>query len=221
MTAEKLKKELRKYASRERKKANEWFFKSGIGQYGEGDQFIGVRVPDCRKVAQQFKGLPLNEIEKVLESKIHEERLTVILILVDQFKKAQKTELLKKISGANTSTLDSAGVIYNFYLKHTKHINNWDLVDLSAHRIVGGYLLQCPKSERKILYKLAKSKNLWEQRISVISTFAFIPKNDFEDPFKLADMLLIHPHDLIHKAVGWMLREIGKRDQKAEEKYLF
>ncbi len=200
-----LKKALRSYASPERKKSNEWFFKTGKGQYGYGDIFIGVTVPDSRKVVRQFKDLQLTDIKKLLLSKIHEERLTALLLLVYKFKIGD--EYSKK-------------QIYDFYLKNINRVNNWDLVDLSAGRIVGEYLLTRPKKDRKILYTLARSKNLWEKRIAIISTSTFLYHKDFTDTFKISNILLNDKHDLIHKAVGWMLREVGKRDQRAEEQFL-
>lgn len=197
-----LKKDLQKIASPERQKASLWFFKTGAGQYGEGDRFIGVAVPGQRKIAQCYAALSINDIEKLLYSKIHEHRLVALFILVEQYKKGdQKT---KK-------------TLYNFYLRHIKQVNNWDLVDSSAHLIVGDYLINQP---RKILYRLAKSNNLWEKRISIIATFAFIRHDDFNDSLEIAKILLTADHDLIHKAVGWMLREVGNRNQPVEEKFL-
>jgi 3-methyladenine DNA glycosylase AlkD len=179
------------------------FFKCGKGEYGEGDIFWGIMVPQQRQVAKKyFQVADFSDIQKLLNSPVHEQRLTGLLILVLQFERADEK---------------ARGVIYNFYLKNTKRINNWDLVDLTAPRIVGGYLLN---KDRKILYKLAKSKNLWERRISVLATFMFIREKDFMDAIKIAEILLYDKHDLIHKAVGWMLREIGKRNLKAEERFL-
>ena len=198
-------KELNKYSNKEKAKVSQWFFKTGPGQYGEGDIFIGVKVPEIRMVAQKFLEINFEDLKKLLYSKIHEYRLTAVLILTYQFKKASEIQKKK---------------IYNFYLKHTKQINNWDLVDLSAPNIVGGYLFGHSERERKILYKLAKSNNLWEKRISIIATFTFLRNNDFEDTLKIAKILLHDDHDLIHKAVGWMLREVGKRNMVVEEKFL-
>ena len=185
--------ELRKLATAEKAKASAWFFKTGPGQYGEGDQFIGVTVPEQRKIAKQFKDLPLLEVENLLRSPIHEERLVALVILVSQFQKADpKTQK----------------EIYNFYLANTNYVNNWDLVDSSAGYIVGTYLLDKP---RDILYELAKSNNLWERRIAMVATFAFITNGDPKDALKVAKILLNDRHDLIQKTVGWMLREVGKR----------
>lgn len=173
-----------------------YFFKTGEGEYAQGDKFIGVVVPDQRSVAKKYyKEASLDDVQKLLDSPIHEHRLTGLFILTYKFEKAKEVE---------------REIIYNFYLKNTKAINNWDLVDCSAHKIVGQYLID---KDRSILYKLAKSKNLWEQRIAILSTFAFIRVKDFEDCLNLAEGFLTHKHDLIHKAVGWMLREVGKKDE--------
>jgi len=178
------------------------FFKTGPGEYGEGDVFLGIRVPVTRKVARKFRELSLDQILKLLKSKFHEERLLALFMLVALFKKGDDIE--KKN-------------IYNAYLGHTDSINNWDLVDGSAHQIVGGYLFE---RDRRPLYKLVKSKSLWERRISMIATYTFIKKNDFVDTLKLSEILLPDEEDLIHKAVGWMLREVGKLDLEVEEKFL-
>ncbi|MFH1307953.1 MAG: DNA alkylation repair protein [archaeon] len=199
---ENLKVELRQFANPERAKASLWFFKTGKGEYGEGDVFIGISGTDQRKIAKQYKDLKLEEIQELLNSKLHEYRQVAVLILGYKFEKSDKK--LKK-------------QIYDLYLKNTKNINNWDLVDVSAPHVIGRYLLD---KNRDILYKLAKSKNLWERRISIISTFAFIRNNQYQDTFKIAKILLNDNHDLIHKAVGWMLREVGNRNQEKEEKFL-
>lgn len=169
------------------------FFKTEKGQYGYGDIFAGISVPQCRTIAKKYKDLSLSNIQKLLTSKIHEERLIALFILVHQYKKAPEKK--KK-------------TIYDFYLKNTKYINNWDLVDSSADKIVGEYLVDKPKD---MLYTLAKSEDLWEKRIAIIATYAFIRKGEHKETFKIAEMLLYDKHDLIHKAVGWMLREVGKR----------
>jgi len=197
-----LKKKLNKLANPKQAKILQGFFKTGKGEYGEGDVFLGIKVPIQRKLALEFKDLKLSDIQKLLNSKIHEERLIALFILIGQYIKSDATG--KKL-------------IFNFYLKNTKNINNWDLVDLSAPNIVGNYLLNKP---RKILYKLVKSKNLWERRTAVLATFSFIRNNDFKDVLKISKILLSDKHDLIHKAVGWMLRETGKRDEKILEKFL-
>ncbi len=195
-----LKKGLRAKASPKKAKILQRFFKTGPGEYGEGDIFLGVIVPDIRKVVKKYSSLELKKVVKLLYSKIHEERLIALLIMVNKFR-----------SG------DDKKKIYNLYLKSIKHINSWDLVDLSADKIVGVYLLDKPKS---ILYELARSKNVWERRIGIIATFSFIKNNKFKETLKIAKILLNDEHDLIHKAVGWMLREVGKRDLKVEEKFL-
>lgn len=193
-----IKKDIQKLANPEKAEILQRFFKTGPGQYGEGDIFLGITVPEQRKVAKKYSDLRLDELQELLNSKIHEHRLVAILILNEQFKNNKKQ-------------------IFDFYLKNTKNINNWDLVDLSAHKIIGEYLID---KDRKTLYKLANSKNLWEKRISIISTFAYIKNKEFGDALKIAEILLHDKHDLIHKAVGWVLREIGKKDQKVEEEFL-
>lgn len=203
-----LKKDLKKLSAKKRALSSMRFFKTGPGEYGEGDQFIGVKVPDQRKIAKKYKDLPLSDIQKLLSSKIHEHRLTGLLILVRQYQDSEK--LREKSENFRKK-------IFNFYLNNTRQVNNWDLVDLSAPNIVGEYLLD---KDRKVLYKLAKSKNIWERRIAILATFAFIKKDDFTDTIKIAGQLLQDDHDLIHKAVGWMLREVGKRNMEVEEKFL-
>ena len=200
LTLSVLRKELKNKAEKKKAKILQRFFKTGPGEYGEGDVFLGVVVPEIRKIVKEYGSLKLKDVAKLLRSKIHEERLTALLIMVNKFQAGEGREN-----------------IYRLYLKTTKYINNWDLVDLSADKIVGDYLLNKPKS---ILYKLAKSKNVWERRIAIMSTFNFIKNNKFEETLKIAKTLLNDEHDLIHKAVGWMLREIGKRDLKTEEKFI-
>ena len=199
-----IKKDLEKKSSPEKAKILQRFFKTGKGQYGEGDLFIGVTVPEIRRIANKYKNIKLSEIQRLLDSKIHEHRVTGLIILVKQFEKSQAKE---------------RDEIFNFYIKNFKNINNWDLVDLSSHHIVGFYLLDNTK-KIDLLYQWAKSDNLWVRRIAIISTYEFIRKNRFEESLKLAQILLQDKHDLIHKAVGWMLREIGKRDQQIEEIFL-
>jgi len=196
----KIKKDFQKLKNPEKAKLLQGFFKTGPGQYGEGDIFLGIMVPQQRKLAKKYKDLSLKDTIYLLNSKIHEHRLTSLFILIQHYQKAENKKQ-----------------IVDLYLKNAKQVNNWDLVDLSAHKILGDYLLD---KDRKILYKLAKSKNLWEKRISIIATFAFINKHDFKDAIKLAKILLTDQHDLIHKAVGWVLREIGKKNQKTEEHFL-
>lgn len=183
---------LKKPGTRGKATSSAWFFKTGRGQYGHGDVFIGVTVPEQRKVAIAFRELSLDEVTKLLKSKIHEHRLTALMILVEQYKKGDETARAK---------------ITKRYLSHTKHINNWDLVDASAPHIIGQYLLD---KNRRVLYKLAKSKNLWERRIAIVATLAFIRHGESDDTFAIAELLLSDTHDLIRKATGWMLREVGK-----------
>ncbi|HEY4525843.1 MAG TPA: DNA alkylation repair protein [Candidatus Paceibacterota bacterium] len=199
-----IKKDLHKLASPKKAKILARFFKTGAGEYGEGDIFLGVTVPRARTVAQKHKDLSLKDAENLLKSKIHEERLTAILLLVHNY---QTGDVRKKKE------------IVEFYLKNTARINNWDLVDLSADKILGAYLLD-NKSERGVLYGLAKSKNIWERRIAIISTFNLIKNRYFEDTLNISEILLGDGHDLMHKAVGWMLREVGKRNLRAEEGFL-
>lgn len=178
------------------------FFKTGKGDYGEGDVFYGIKVPVQRKIVKQFKDLSFDDLQVLISSKIHEERLIAALILVERFKRSDE---------------QARKVIFNFYIKNRKGINNWDLVDLSAPNIVGEYLLD---KKKDLLYKFACSKSLWDKRISILSTFTFIRNGLFEDTLRISKILLNDKHDLIHKAVGWMLREVGKRDIKAEEDFL-
>ena len=180
----------------------QWFFKTGRGEYGEGDKFLGLKVPLQRKIAMQFSDVDLNDLKQLLQSKVHEDRLISLLILVDKYKKVDEKGKEK---------------VYKFYLQNRKHINNWDLVDFSAPKVVGSYLL---KRDREILYKYAHSNKLWDKRIAMIATSAFIRNNDLYTTLELSDILLYDNHDLIHKAVGWMLREVGKKDMKELEDYL-
>ncbi len=195
-----LRTDLKKAANPKKAKLLQGFFKTGKGEYGEGDIFLGVMVPQSRKIALKFKDLSFAEIQTLLKSKIHEERLIALLIIVHNFEKGLDQEK-----------------IYRFYIANTRYINNWDLVDLSAPRIVGKFLFENP-SLKPILYKLATSQNLWEKRISIISTLYFIVKGESEDALKISEILLNDKHDLIHKAVGWMLREVGKRCSEEIEK---
>lgn len=202
MTAAQVKRALRAHADPAKAKLLQGFFKTGPGEYGEGDVFIGVTVPQTRAVVRRFHDLPFPEIAFLLASKVHEERLAAVLLLVRRFERGDGTERKS---------------IMDFYLAHSASVNNWDLVDLSAHRIVGAWLVDRP---RGILKKLARSGLLWERRIAVISTFAFIARGELGDSFALADLLLRDEHDLMHKAVGWVLRECGKKDRAALERFL-
>lgn len=198
MTAKDIQKELEAKSSPQKKEFLPYFFKTGKGQYGEGDKFIGVVVPDIRKVAKENDSLAIKEVKKLLNSDYHECRLCALIILIEQFKKAKNDELLQK-------------QIVDFYLSYTHRVNNWDLVDLSCKDILGKYLVN--KEDRNILYTLAESDLLWDQRIAVVSTFPFIKNEDYKDILQLSEFFLSHKHDLIHKAVGWMLREAGKMNK--------
>ena len=198
--------EIRKAISKQKNPAQaiilQRFFKTGKGEYGEGDIFFGIKVPEQRTIAKQFKNLALDDLKTLILSKVHEERLIAAFILVEQFKSGDEKK--KKI-------------VFDFYLKNRKCINNWDLVDLSAPKIVGAFLID---KQKDLLYKFANSKDLWAKRISIISTYAFIREHFFEDTLNISKILLHDKHDLIHKAVGWMLREIGNRDLETEEEFL-
>lgn len=197
-----LRKDINKIADKSRAKILAGFFKTGEGEYGEGDTFLGIKVPDSRKIAIKYKNLPFSDVVKLLKSKIHEERLIALLILVHNFNLGDEKVQEK---------------IFNFYLKNTEYVNNWDLVDLSSDKIVGQYLIE---KSKKILYALARSGNFWERRIAMIATYSFIKNEKFDDTLKIAEILLSDRNDLIQKAVGWMLREVGKRNFKTEEDFL-
>ncbi len=205
-TAATAKKRLRDFATDKNAQIARWFFKTGKGGYSEHDRFIGVKVPNTRLVAKEFLDLPLSQIQILFKSKIHEERLLALVILVLRSKKA------------NPKTL---AMLYQFYTKNIQHVNNWDLVDLSAEHVMGRHLFRQPRKHvEKILRKLALSSDLWKKRISILTTFHFIREKDFQMTLQMADLLLEDEHDLIHKAVGWMLREVGNRDLKTEENFL-
>jgi|TARA_Y100000031_G_scaffold156411_1_gene210846 3-methyladenine DNA glycosylase AlkD len=197
-----LKKELKQVADPARARHESRYFKTGKGEYGEGDIFLGIKTAYKRKLAKKYSQLSLKDVEYLISSKFHDYRFIALVILINKYQKGDKQEKKQ---------------IFNFYLKNTQHINNWDLVDISAPNIIGDYLLD---KDRKILYKLVKSKSLWERRISVLATFRFIKENQFKDALKISEILLNDKHDLIHKAVGWMLRQVGKKDQMEEEKFL-
>ena len=216
-----LKKELQKLADLKKAKILQGFFKTGKGEYGEGDVFLGITVPQSRKIAIKFRNLSFSEIRELLKSKIHEERLIALLILVNNFNVGDE-----KTSHFARASRDKQKKIYNFYLKNTKYINNWDLVDLSADKIIGGFLFSkgsfyfAQDINSSILETLASSKNLWERRIAMIATYYFIKNNKFKEALQIAEILRSDKHDLIQKAVGWMLREVGKRDLKVEIGFL-
>jgi 3-methyladenine DNA glycosylase AlkD len=202
MNAKQIKERLWKLGDKRRAETSARYFKTGPGEYGAGDIFLGIGVPELRKLAKEYQNIPLPEAEKLLRSPIHEERLLALLIYVLLFSKGD-TSTQKKI--------------YTLYLKNMQYINNWDLVDLSAPQIVGQFLTD---KSKKPLYQMAKSADLWERRIAIMSTFTFIRQNDFSATRRIAQTLLNDKQDLIHKAVGWMLRETGKRDLQIEEDFL-
>jgi len=202
MRLKELQEELKKYSSKEKAIILQRFFKTGPGEYAEGDVFIGVKVPQIRIVAKKFEDIRLKEAIDLLKSRIHEERLAALFILIFKYSKGSDSEKER---------------IHKLYLKQTKYINNWDLIDLSAGHIVGAFLINQDKAP---LYRLAKSNSLWERRISILATFHYIKKNKFNDTLRIARELISDKEDLIHKAVGWMLREIGKRNLSTEEEFL-
>lgn len=203
MLKEKIIEELKTVSRKEKKEISQRFFKTGKGEYGEGDIFVGITVPEIRDICKRhFEEMTLKNAEYFVQNKIHEYRLFGLLILTYMWKKSDDAK---------------RNDIFNLYIKNLRYVNNWDLVDLSAPNIVGEYLKE---KDRTILYELAKSNDLWKQRVAIISTFSFTRNNDFEDTLKIAKILLNRKHDLIHKAVGWMLREVGKKDQGVEEEFL-
>jgi len=203
MNAQQLERELKKLKDLKRQKEAKRFFKCKKGEYGEGDLFLGIAVPRVREIAKQFEGMPLIEIKKALNSKWHEVRAAALFVLVAKFQKGSEDEKKE---------------IVDFYINNTKGINNWDLVDLSAYKILGEWLKD--KKDRNVLYTLAASGNLWRERIAVVSTYALIKKNDFKEIFNLSERFLSHKHDLMHKVCGWMLREAGKKDEGALLKFI-
>ena len=203
MLKEQIQTELKSISKKEKAEISKRFFKAGKGEYGEGDIFVGITVPEIRDICKKyFKEMTLEDVEYFIQHKIHEYRLFGLITLTYMWKMADEIERKD---------------IFNLYVKNLKYVNNWDLVDLSAPNIVGEYLKE---KDRTILYDFAKSNNLWKQRVAIISTFSFIRDKDFVDTLKISKMLLHHKNDLIHKAVGWMLREVGKRDQIVEEEFL-
>ncbi len=195
-------KELRAAADPVRAKLCQRYFKTGPGEYGAGDIFMGITVPVQRKIARRYQELGLKELAKLISSDLHECRFTALVILVSQYERAPEAERAKIVA---------------FYLKNRKHVNNWDLVDTSAPYILGDWLMD---KDRSILYTLVNSKTIWDRRIAVLATFMFIEKGDFKDSLRLAYLLMNDRHDLMHKAVGWMLREVGKKSRPTLEKFL-
>lgn len=201
-TVKTLKKVIKEKQNPQKARVLQSFFKTGKGQYAEGDIFYGLSVPESRVLAKEFQDVAFEEIPELLHSKIHEERLIALFLLIEKF---QKGDALQKKK------------VVDFYLDSTAWINNWDLVDTSAYKVLGEYLLE---KETKILTRLVQSKDLWEKRIGIVATFAFIRKGRLDETFRLAKILMKDNHDLIHKAVGWMLREAGKRDRIPLEVFL-
>jgi len=204
MSLEGIRSDLRRLANAGRAKSLQGFFKTGNGEYGEGDVFIGVTVPQCREIAKAHAGSSLVDLRFLLESKVHEERLTALLILVDRYERAASRAGRKEAM--------------DFYMRNVGRVNNWDLADLTAPRILGEWLVE--KRDGSMLEHLARSESLWERRIAIVSTFAFIRRGIYGDTLKIAEILLADKEDLIHKAVGWMLREVGKRDERVLESFL-
>jgi len=196
-----LRRDTNKLSTKKRAKANQKYFKTGEGEYGFGDVFIGLTMPQCRELAEKHQELSFDDVGILLRSEIHEERLIAVLILVNQF---ENNEMLERR-------------VYEYYIKNAKFINNWDLVDVSADKIIGGYLIDKPKD---ILYKLAVSDNIWERRMSIISTHKFIKNSMVKESLLLAEILIKDENDLIQKAVGWTLREVGKKNLKKEQRFL-
>jgi len=205
MIVNKIKKELRKLANPKKIKVLSSFFRTGKGQYAEGDKMLCVTVPEQRQIAKKYYKLAnLVDVDKLLASTYHEDRLTGLIILTYQIDAS--------------ASLSARKNIVQFYLKHLDRVNNWDLVDLSCYKILGNYLLD---KRRDILYKLARTNHLWSQRVAMVSTYAFIHEGQFTDTLKLAKIFLSHKHDLMRKAVGWMLREVGKRDENVLRSFLY
>ena len=198
MTAQFILSELFSVANPQKAKFLQGFFKTGKGQYAESDVLLGIVVPQVRDIVKNNDSIPLPEIQKLLDSEYHEARLAALLFLVQRFKKTKKE--------------DEKESIFNFYLQNARKANNWDLVDVTCRDVIGGYLLD--KDDRSILYQLAESDNLWEQRIAIVSTWTFIKHQQYNDTLAIAEKLLTHKHDLMHKAVGWMLREVGKKNKE-------
>lgn len=197
-----IRREIRALGSPARAKSSLRFFRTGPGEYGEGDKFLGLTVPEMRAIARRYRTLDHDAVVELLQSPWHEERLVALVLLVDAYKRGNKSERDR---------------IYRAYLANTNRVNNWDLVDSSAGAIVGGHL---DATQISLLERLARSKDLWERRIAIVATFHFIKQNEFAPTLRIAEMLLGDSHDLIHKAVGWMLREVGKKDRKALDMFL-
>lgn len=202
MTLKEIRAELKQLADPEVAAHSQGFFKTGPGQYGEGDRFLGIRVPVVRALARSYRDLPLDRVQSLMRSQWHEERLLALIILTLKFERGGEAERRQ---------------VFDFYLDNMSWVNNWDLVDLSAHKVVGAWLQDRP---RDLLYELARSEVLLERRIAMMATYRFIKQDDFADALAIAELLLDDEHDLIHKVTGWMLREVGKREQSVEEEFL-
>ncbi len=202
VTLREIRSELRKLGSPEKARKTRRFFKTGPGEYGQGDVFLGVNAPELKRLVREYQDVPQPVVRQLLTSSIHEERALALLILVRRYLKGTESERAR---------------IYELYLRNTRYVNNWDLVDGSAEHIVGAFLMD---KSKKPICRMALSRNLWERRIAIISTFHFIKQGDFSETLKISEMLLQDEEDLIHKATGWMLREVGKRDIATEEKFL-
>ncbi|CAB5504321.1 probable DNA alkylation repair enzyme [Bathymodiolus thermophilus thioautotrophic gill symbiont] len=202
MNAKIIIKKLKSFATPERKKTNEWFFKTGKGEYSEHDKFIGIRTPQIRQVAKQyFKSLTFNEINELINHPIHEVRHCGLIILVNQYQ------------------IDNQDAVFNYYIDNIHAVNNWDLVDTTAPQIVGDYLYQ-HQEKLPLLFNYLHSSDLWERRISIVATWTFIKHDEFAPTLKIAKLLLGDKHDLIHKAIGWMLREVYKKDANICKNFL-
>ena len=203
LTAAAIRARLRRLADPRIAEASKWFFKTGPGGYAQGDRFLGIRVPTLRKIAREFRSAPFAVALALLRSPLHEERLVALFMLGNRYAIGTESERQR---------------VYERYLQHVpKHVNNWDLVDASAHHIVGAHLVD---RDRSVLYELARSPNLWSRRVAIIATFWFIKRGSFDDTLAIAEILLDDEHDLIHKAAGWMLREVANRDRAAAERFL-
>jgi 3-methyladenine DNA glycosylase AlkD len=202
MIVQEIKSRMKKLGSKERAAISRKYFKTGPGEYAEGDVFLGLRAPVLRRLSEEYEGLTLGQVQKLLKSGVHEERLLALLVLVRKFARAGEATRKR---------------IFALYMKNTRYVNNWDLVDTSAEQIVGAYLHD---KSRKPIHVLARSRDLWERRISIVSTFYYIKRGSFSETLEIASLLLDDEEDLIEKAVGWMLREVGKRDLASEERFL-
>ncbi len=202
LTATSAKRALKEKASAERARTNAWFFKTDPGSYGAHDRFLGITVPEVRKVARAYARLPLPELRTLLRSAYNEERLLALIVMVDRFGKADERE---------------RRAVFDLYMKERAHVDNWNLVDASARAIVGEHLVG---RDRSLLYRLARSRSLWERRIAIVAAWAFILRGDLDDIFALGELVMDDEEDLMHKALGWMLREAGKKDVRALESYL-